>query len=283
MVILPQVIISGVLFVIAAISGTLYFTPDLSHYKTTASCFLLDIPYLALALDNIQTLLGKDLGATQHLRLTCLAYGLNDPKDEVLISVAGILGNSNINHPHCPIDSAPIYTSIPVCDINANSTLSVEPLSDLPLVQFSLVETSTPTNVFAPVVTVASVPSALVRSVNETKTEIHDYTFSGLASLLSDNRCLRVGHCTRAEIDRVIADAFLKFLCGFLVVYGVMFVVLYSETLEGQRKLAAANAALAKLRVSTIHQIIVCLRNPDIKIVSPFSPVIDGANKLSPV
>ena len=57
MVIHPQVIISGVLFVIAAISGTLYFTPDLTIFQHTASCFLLDIPYLVLALDNIQTLL----------------------------------------------------------------------------------------------------------------------------------------------------------------------------------------------------------------------------------
>lgn len=243
---LPQVIMTGVLFLIMTLRGTLDFIPDLVQFQHTASCFLLDIPYLALALDNIHTMfLGQDLGATHYLRLTCQAYDINGPKDEILISVVSILGNSNLHQPQCPIDSAPISTSIPICDVYANSTLSVEPLSVLPLVQVSLVETSTPADVLTPLVTVASVPSALVSSVSETKAETHDST-THVASPLSGSPHPDVGHCTLAERDLVVAHALKMFL---LVMLGLF--------------------------------VIVRLRNPEVKIVSPFLPVIDGTKRLS--
>ena len=161
----------GVLFVISTLRGTFNHIPDLTLFRQTASCFLLDIPYFALALDNVQSFLGQDLSATEHLRLACQAFNINDSKDDLLISVTGILGN--ISHTQCPIDSAPIPTPILTPDLDGTPTLSAAPLSVGPLVQVSIMaaSTPTPTPVATPAVTSSPVPSMPVNIVNETDTE----------------------------------------------------------------------------------------------------------------
>ena len=171
---LSQVIMTGVLFIVSALRGTFNYIPDLSLFKHSASCFLLDIPYFALALDNIQTSLGQDLSATEHLRLACQVFNTNDSEDEILISVIGTLGN--INNTQCPIDSAPIPIPITTPDLDGTPTLSAAPLSVVPLAQVSIMASPTPTLTPTPAVTLAPVPSIPVNMVNKNKTKAEGST-----------------------------------------------------------------------------------------------------------
>lgn len=140
---LTQIILTSVLFLLGAFSDTIQFAPALYSFEQTASCVIINLPFIPFALDTVQTLLGQGPRATQQLRLTCnsLVDGQNskqllwsftafsnDFKDTKLYDIHSAVGAN----PAASVDLTPSLSRAPMSPASPAQVPTAPSLSPIP-------------------------------------------------------------------------------------------------------------------------------------------------------